>query len=42
MLADRVCLREISSSSKSVTVLPSSTLPSRLTMPASKSIAEVS
>jgi hypothetical protein len=42
MLAESVCLREISSSSKSVTVLPSSTLPSRFTMPASKRIAEAS
>ncbi len=36
-----MCLRAISSSSKSVTVLPSSTMPSRLTMPASKRIADV-
>ena len=41
-LDDSVCLRAISSSSKSVTVLPSSTLPSRLTIPASKSAADAS
>ena len=41
-LEDSVCLRAISSSSKSVTVLPSSTLPSRLTIPASNSAAAAS
>ena len=41
-LADSVCLRAISSSSKSVTVVPSSTLPKRLTMPASERMAEAS
>ena len=35
-LAERVCLRAISSSSESVTVVPSSTLPKRFTAPASK------
>ena len=39
---DSVCFRAISSSSKSVTVVPSSTRPRRLTAPASKSIAEMS
>ncbi len=39
-LADSVCFRSTSSSSKSVTVLPSSTFPSRLTIPASKSAAD--
>ncbi len=41
-LADSVCLRAISSSSKSVTVVPSSTLPNRLIMLASARMAEVS
>ena len=38
----RLCFRSISSWSKSVTVVPSSTRPSRLTAPASKRIAETS
>ncbi len=41
-LADSVCFRATSSSSKSVTVVPSSTLPKRLTMPESERMAEVS
>ena len=41
-LEERECLREISSSSKSVTVEPSSTSPSRLTAPAASSAAETS
>ena len=41
-LEESVCLRAISSSSKSVTVVPSSTLPMRLTAPATKSIVETS
>ena len=39
-LAESVCLRAIASSSKSVTVVPSSTLPNRFTMPASTRMAE--
>ena len=39
---ESVCLRAISSSSKSVTVVPSSTMPRRLTIFASNSIAETS
>src|SRR5262245_57701919 len=42
MLEDSVCLRAISSSSKSVTVVPSSTFPKRLTMPASDRMAAAS
>ena len=41
-LEDSVCLRAISSSSKSVTVVPSSTLPNRLTIPATERSAEAS
>jgi hypothetical protein len=37
-----VCLRAISSSSKSVTVVPSSTRPSRVTAPPSNSMADTS
>jgi len=40
--ADRVRLRAISSSSKSVAVVPSSTRPRRFTMPASNRMAEAS
>ena len=40
--ADRVCFRSMASSSKSVTVVPSSTMPKRVTMPALNSMAEVS
>ena len=40
-LDDSVCLRVTSSSSKSVIVVPSSTIPSRLTMPAPNSRADV-
>ena len=40
--ARRLIFRSISSGSKSVTVVPSSTRPSRLTAPASKSRAEAS
>ena len=39
-LAESVCLRAMASSSKSVTVVPSSTLPKRFTMPASTRMAE--
>src|SRR3954452_15210796 len=42
MLEDSVCFRAISSSSKSVTVVPSSTFPKRLTMPASDRTAAAS
>ena len=38
---EKLIWRSISSASKSVTVLPSSTLPMRLTAPESKSMAEV-
>ena len=38
-LAERVCLRETSSSSKSVTVVPSSTFPNRFTIPATDNMA---
>ena len=41
-LAESVCLRAISSSSKSVTVVPSSTLPRRFTIFAPNSIADTS
>ena len=41
-LEDRECLRATASSSKSVVVVPSSTVPSRLTAPAAKSMAEMS